>query len=113
MLTLLGIILIHQNGLKWCKILDIAFLGNRAPTYQDDPESVHTYALLRVTIEFLHGVFNLTQAMVSTLTYIKLSNGNKARSRKSGSWHLPLLFRRPDTDFPVFHNSNIKKSKDI
>ena len=52
MLTLLGIILIHQNGLKWCKTRDIALLAATGrPTYQDDPDRVHTYALVRETIE--------------------------------------------------------------
>jgi len=37
MLTLLGIILIHQNGLKWCKTLDIAILGNWAPDLPGRP----------------------------------------------------------------------------
>ena len=42
MLTLLGIILIHQNGLKWCKTLDIALLGNRAPDLPGRPR-IGTY----------------------------------------------------------------------
>ena len=37
MLTLLGIILIHQNGLKWCKTLDAALLGNWAPNLTGRP----------------------------------------------------------------------------
>ena len=46
MLTLLGIILIHQNGLKWCKTLDIALLGNRAPGLPGRPR-IGTY--VRIT----------------------------------------------------------------
>ena len=38
MLTLLGIILIHQNGLKWWKTLDIALSGNRAPSLPGRPK---------------------------------------------------------------------------
>jgi hypothetical protein len=40
MLTLLGIILIHQNGLKWCKTLDIALLGNWGPDTPGRPRYV-------------------------------------------------------------------------
>ena len=37
MLTLLGIILIHQNGLKWCKTQDIAIIGSWVPRTQGRP----------------------------------------------------------------------------
>ena len=40
MLTVLGIILIHQNVLNWCKTLDIALLGIWTPDLPGRPRTV-------------------------------------------------------------------------
>ena len=86
MLTQLGIILIHQNGLKWCTTLLTRYCLIRhlgTPTNQDDPESVHTYALLRVTIELSEKKYTTSWGTCSTFTYIKLSNAMEMEIGKS------------------------------
>ena len=51
------------------------YKAGMAPVPKDDPDRVHTYALVRETIEFLHGSFNCVCGISHISTYIKLSHG--------------------------------------
>ena len=62
-----------SNGAKH-EILPYKATG--APAPKDGPDRVHTYALLRATIEFSNGVKNSVWGITCSLTYIKLSNRN-------------------------------------
>ena len=62
-------------------VLPYMYKASMAPVPKDSPDRVHTYALVRETIEFLHGTKNSVWGMVSSSTYIKLSKRNGDRQK--------------------------------
>ena len=60
------------------------YKAGMAPVPKDDPDRVHTHALVREAIDFSHGVFNFQWGMISSSTHIKLSNGNGDRQKPCG-----------------------------
>ena len=73
----------HLDSLKWAQMapntrycLFDLYKATGGPASQDAPDRVHTYALLRATIEFSNGIKNSVWGITCSLTYIKLSNRN-------------------------------------
>ena len=71
-------------------------MATRAPVPKDAPDRVHTYALVRVTIEYQKSGDGVPWGMSSTSTYIKLSNGSGDRQK----FYVPLSKWSKSTGHP-------------
>ena len=62
----------------------LPYKAGMAPVPKDGPDRVHTHALVRETIELSKKKYTGRCGTCSTLTYIKLSNGNGDRQKPCG-----------------------------